>query len=72
MRCGLAQVNVEGGRSKSEQPVPAYPDLCFTVDNFQDAFRSLVSQQLAFVFCALQVLCPVVCRACAHNGLAGY
>ena len=46
MRCSLAQVNVEGGRSKSEQPVPAYPDLCFTVDNFQDAFRSLVSQHL--------------------------
>ncbi|KAK9832071.1 hypothetical protein WJX81_004065 [Elliptochloris bilobata] len=36
------QVNVEGGRSKSEQPLPAYPDLCFTVDNFEDAFRSLV------------------------------
>jgi len=43
----LAQVNLEGGRGAADRPVPAYPDLCFAVEDFDDAFSSLARHRRA-------------------------
>ena len=39
----MAQVDIEGQRSKEEQPSVGYPDICFAIEDFDDAFRGLVS-----------------------------
>ena len=37
------QVDIEGQRSKEEQPSVGYPDICFAIEDFDDAFKGLVS-----------------------------
>ena len=37
-----AQVNLEGQRSTEQQPNVGYPDISFGVEDFDDAFKSLV------------------------------
>ena len=39
----MTQVDIEGQRSKEEQPSVGYPDICFAIEDFDDAFRGLVS-----------------------------
>ena len=36
-------MDIEGQRSKEEQPSVGYPDICFAIEDFDDAFRGLVS-----------------------------
>ena len=35
-------MDIEGQRSKEEQPSVGYPDICFAIEDFDDAFRGLV------------------------------
>ena len=37
------QVDIEGQRSKEDQPSVGYPDICFAIEDFDDAFKGLVS-----------------------------
>ena len=45
-RCFLcSQVNLEGQRSTEERPSVGYPDISFAVEDFDDAFKSLVGSR---------------------------
>jgi hypothetical protein len=35
-------VNLDDSRGDAAQPEPCYPNICFAVDNFNDAFEDLV------------------------------
>ncbi len=35
-------VNLDDSRGDAAQPEPCYPNICFAVDNFNDAFDDLV------------------------------
>jgi Uncharacterized conserved protein (DUF2045) len=36
-------VNVDNTKAAAEAPTTSYPDVCFTVDNFDDALNYMVS-----------------------------
>lgn len=40
-------VNLDSSRAEASQPRPCYPDICFAVDNFDNAFEDLVRQTAA-------------------------
>ncbi|KAK9814210.1 hypothetical protein WJX72_002314 [[Myrmecia] bisecta] len=48
-------VNLDSSRSGEEQPTSTYPDLCFAVDNFDDAFKSLVLSEPGWCYVVLLV-----------------
>ena len=39
-------MDIEGQRSKEDQPSVGYPDICFAIEDFDDAFKGLVSSDL--------------------------
>lgn len=39
----VTAVNLDSSRAKDATPQPCYPDICFAVDNFDNAFEDLVS-----------------------------
>lgn len=39
----VTAVNLDSSRAKDSNPQPCYPDICFAVDNFDNAFEDLVS-----------------------------
>jgi hypothetical protein len=41
----VTAVNLDSSRAKESTPQPCYPDVCFAVDNFDDAFEDLVRAQ---------------------------
>jgi hypothetical protein len=38
----VTAVNLDSSRAEASQPRPCYPDICFAVDNFDNAFEDLV------------------------------
>jgi hypothetical protein len=38
----VTAVNLDSSRAKDSNPQPCYPDICFAVDNFDNAFEDLV------------------------------
>lgn len=40
----VTAVNLDSSRAKDANPQPCYPDICFAVDNFDNAFEDLVRQ----------------------------
>lgn len=41
----VTAVNLDSSRAKDSNPQPCYPDICFAVDNFDNAFEDLVREQ---------------------------
>jgi hypothetical protein len=39
----VTAVNLDSSRAEASTPQPCYPDICFAVDNFDNAFEDLVS-----------------------------
>lgn len=39
----VTAVNLDSSRAEASNPQPCYPDICFAVDNFDNAFQDLVS-----------------------------
>ena len=39
----VTAVNLDSSRAKDATPQPCFPDICFAVDNFDNAFEDLVS-----------------------------
>ncbi|MEW5303188.1 MAG: hypothetical protein WDW36_005904 [Sanguina aurantia] len=46
-------VNLSGAKGSSSTPTPSYPNICFAVDNFEDAFDGTVLHQLDDCFCVV-------------------
>lgn len=42
----ITAVNLDSSRADASNPQPCYPDICFAVDNFDNAFDDLVSSSL--------------------------
>ena len=40
---GVPQVNLEGGRATEERPSVGYPSISFGVEDFEEAFKSMVN-----------------------------
>jgi hypothetical protein len=38
----VTAVNLDSSRAEASNPQPCYPDICFAVDNFDNAFEDLV------------------------------
>ncbi len=43
----VTAVNLDSSRASDATPLPCYPNICFAVDNFEDAFEELVGAELA-------------------------
>jgi hypothetical protein len=46
-------VNLDSSKTQTASPAPCYPDVSFAVDNFQDAFESMVLHEADDCFCVL-------------------
>ncbi|CAD7701656.1 unnamed protein product [Ostreobium quekettii] len=46
-------VNLESTKMEMASPVPSYPDICFAVENFEDAFNSMVVSEAGQHYCVM-------------------
>ncbi|KAF8071144.1 hypothetical protein HT031_001226 [Scenedesmus sp. PABB004] len=49
----VTAVNLDSSRGDAADPVPCYPDVCFAVDNFDDAFGELVLDDADRCYCVV-------------------
>ena len=60
----MAQVDIEGQRSKEDQPSVGFPDICFAIEDFDVAFKGLVRAEHRAHHQALQYSQPKLWQHC--------
>ena len=58
----LPQVDLEGGRAPQERPSVAYPSIAFGVEDFDEAFKSMVTAPSSPIWLARQCRAPRACK----------
>lgn len=49
----VTAVNLDSSRAEASNPQPCYPDICFAVDNFDNAFQDLVLEDADKCYCVV-------------------
>ncbi|WIA11975.1 hypothetical protein OEZ85_012057 [Tetradesmus obliquus] len=49
----VTAVNLDSSRAEASNPQPCYPDICFAVDNFDNAFQELVLEDADKCYCVV-------------------
>ncbi|KAF6250398.1 hypothetical protein COO60DRAFT_1647137 [Scenedesmus sp. NREL 46B-D3] len=49
----VTAVNLDSSRAEASNPQPCYPDICFAVDNFDNAFEDLVLEDADKCYCVV-------------------